>query len=542
MRVDMEETSNGNPGGRYVTVLENVFLFMPHGEAVRGSLAWRGDSIIALGDPADVRSMASCGAKRFVLDGALVLPGLWDSHTHMLSGALEMSQLQLRSVNDRGQLAEAIERWLKANPMEPWILGGGWDDSKWGGEPPAKEWVDAVSGSKPLFLVRYDMHSALVNSAALRLAGINANTPDPPGGKIARDPESGEPTGWLLEKAMELVSSKIPPPDRARKVESLSRALRLAARLGLTGLHDLVWQLEDLEVYEEAFLKGLQSPRVFLRTPLEQLDGFLEAQARRLPPGLFLHGVKGFLDGSLGSRSAWLRDPYEGSHEDRGVSWVSDPDELEALVFRAAKLDVPVSLHAIGDAAIAMALDLYWKCVRTATGRRYLRIEHFQHPSSLDIQAMDNPRFVASMQPVHMLFDAEVCEKYLGEERARRSFPIRSLMELSCKVVFGSDWPVADLNPLEGIQAAVGRQDAEGRWPGGWNPWERISLAQALGAYTATAAWVAGVGGESGKLQPGWRADLTVLDRDITGLASEEISRSRVVMTVVGGQVVHEDL
>lgn len=533
-------TPQDDPGGS-VTVLEGAFLLLPHGSTIRGALAWTQGSILAVGESDQVSRAAGPGARRIRLDGALVLPGLWDCHTHMLSGALEQAQVQLRSARSRDEFVRTISAWMEANPLEPWVLGGGWDDALWGGEPPNKEWVDGITGGKPLFLIRYDMHSALANSSALDLAGIRRGSPDPPGGRILKDPTTGEPTGWLLEKAMDLVGARVPPMGKKRQVELLSSALNTAMKLGLTALQDLVWDFQDLEIHREVFSKGGPGIRVFMRTPIEKLDQFLDAREQGWPPGLVLHGVKGFLDGSLGSRTAWLREPYEGLTQDKGVSWVSDPEGFREIVFRAARNQVPVSLHAIGDAAIGMALEIYWECIQRGFGRAPLRIEHFQHPSYRDIQAMDHPRLVASMQPLHLRFDAMAAQQRLGPARARYSFPIRTLMGLGCTVVFGSDWSVADLNPLLGIHAAVTRQDNEGRWPDGWIPWERISVVQAIQGYTALAAKATGLGERSGELRPGWSADLTILDRDITSCSPEEICKARAIMTVVGGKIVHQN-
>ncbi|MEJ5376354.1 MAG: amidohydrolase [bacterium] len=525
-----------------VTVLEEVSLFMPEGVILRGSLAWAGQHILCLGETRQVLGAAGPRARRIKLKGALVLPGFWDGHTHMLSGALEQGQVQLNAVKDRNEFREAIFHWVNQNPQEPWIVGSGWNDALWGGLAPSKQWVEDVSAGRPLFLLRYDMHSALVNSVALKLAGIGPNSSDPQGGRIIRDPSTGEPTGLLLEKAMELVARLIPPPSLSTRARLLSRALEKAVALGLTSIQDLVWDFGDTQVHTEVFSRQGARPRVFLRTPIEQLSQFLEARDWQWPSGILLQGVKGFLDGSLGSRSAWLRKPYEGTEADCGVSWVSDNARFREMVMEAVRQDVAVSLHAIGDAAIGKALELYHECIQRNLGRASLRIEHFQHPSQQDIMGMDHPRLTASVQPLHMVFDAAPTEQRLGPERARLSFPLRSLMELRCNVVFGSDWSVADLNPLLGIQAAVTRRDRDGRWPGGWIPDQCIGIEQALKAYTWNAARSVGFHEISGCLAQGRLADLTVLDRDITSCEPLQIPEARVLLTVVEGKMMYEDI
>lgn len=535
------QPENGKPRQEAV-VLEGGLLLMPEGRTFRGSLAWAGGRILALGESAAVLGSAGLKARRIELDGALVLPGLWDAHTHLLSGALEQGQVQLGQVKNRFEFREAISQWLRNNPKERWIVGTGWNDALWGGLAPSKDWVEDVSAGKPLFLLRYDMHSGLANSVALKLAGISPQSPDPAGGKIMRDPVTGEPTGWLLEKAMELVTCCIPAPSLSRKITLLSSVLERAAALGLTSVQDLVWDFKDSEVHREVFSKEGSRPRIFLRTPIEQLSQFLAAREFQWPSGMFLQGVKGFLDGSLGSRSAWLRKPYVGSEADYGISWVSESREFRQMVFEAAGQEVEVSLHAIGDAAIGMALEMYGECIRKSLGRAPLRIEHFQHPSEQDILEMDHPRLTASMQPLHMVFDAAATEERLGPERARLSFPIRTLMGLRCNVVFGSDWSVADMNPLLGIHAAVTRRDRDGRWPGGWIPQERVGVVEALRAYSLNAASSVGLGNVTGCLAPRRLADLTVLDKDITACPPEEIHKARVIMTVVEGSIAYENL
>ncbi len=523
------------------TVLENVRIFLPGGELRWGSLGWREDRIVAIGPGDEVSRKVGLEARRVDLEGALVLPGLWDCHTHMLYGALQGARLNLRDIKNKEELRRAIARWIEVNPQEPWVVGAGWDETSWGGELPTKEWVDDVTGPRPLFLIRYDMHSALANSRALQMAGIGTDTEDPPGGKIVRDPNRGEPTGWLLERAMELVERLIPAVGHEKKAKLLEKALEEASRLGLVGINDILFDLEDIEIYRAVYARTVDLPKVFLTIPIEELSRFPFVQESELPPGVKVYGVKAFLDGSLGSRSAWMREPYLDRGDFRGVSWISDWKGFRELVSEAAKSSIPISLHAIGDEAIARALEIYWGFIREGMGKGPLRIEHLQHPSPHQIEAMDHPRLVASMQPIHMRFDAPIAEEALGPQRARMSFPIRSLFGKRCCVVFGSDWPVAPLNPFLGIQAAVERVDQDMKWPNGWIPEERISIVEAIECYTCNPAKVMGMK-ESGELTEGFLADLTVVEDDITAREPRALCQSKVLMTVVGGKVVHQDL
>jgi predicted amidohydrolase YtcJ len=507
----------------------------------RVSLAWREDRIVAIGPDDEVSRRVGPEARRVDLEGALVLPGLWDCHTHMLYGALQGARLDLRNIKSKEELRRAIAQWIRANPQEPWIVGAGWDETSWGGELPKKEWVDDITGSRPLFLIRYDMHSALANSRALQMAGIGRDTEDPPGGKIVRDPDGGEPTGWLLERAMELVERLIPEVAHERKAKLLEKALEEASRLGLVGLNDILFDIEDIEIYGTVYAGARDLPRVFLTIPMEELSRFALVQERELPDGVKVYGLKAFLDGSLGSRSAWMREPYLDRGDYKGVSWISDWKGFKELVLEAARSNIPISLHAIGDEAIARALEVYWEVIRGGMGKGPLRIEHFQHPSPHQIGAMDHPRLVASMQPIHMRFDAPIAEQALGPQRARWSFPIGSLLGRKCAVVFGSDWPVAPLDPLQGIQAAVERVDQDMRWPNGWIPEERIGIVEAIECYTRNSTRVMGMK-EAGELREGFLADLTVVEDDITACEPRAISQSRVLMTVVGGKVVYGEI
>jgi hypothetical protein len=386
------------------------------------------------------------------------------------------------------------------------------------------------------------MHSAVANSRALEIAGIGRNTPDPSGGRIVRDSRTGEPTGLLLEKAMDLVADKIPPLTDFQKAHWLENAFQHAHRLGLTAVHDVFFhsKWEDLNIYRRVLQKEKAGLRVYLRVSLGDLDRFLSSLGEPQPKRLVLDGVKGFIDGTLGSTTAWLEEPYFHNPSERGIPCIENPREFREGVKRAASQEVTVSLHAIGDAAIGFAQEVYWECIQKGLGKAPLRIEHFQHPGEKHITAMNHPRLFASVQPAHLLDDAPAAEERLGPRRAALSYPIRSLLEKGCRVIFGSDWDVADLNPLVGLQAAVTRVDKANRYPAGWHPKQRISIAQAIEFYTATPALATRIPQRAGKLTEGMEANLTVLDRDITSIPPDQITKARAIMTVVGGQIVFD--
>jgi predicted amidohydrolase YtcJ len=522
------------------TILNDVFLFLPDHSTRSGSVAFDSSGIIAVGEESVVEVKAGKRAKVLSLPGALVIPGFVDGHTHFLAGALQLTRMNLRSVKNREEFSRKVQDWVKENPSLPWVLGQ-WSDIFLGGELPNRTWVDEAARDKALFLARFDMHSAVVNSRALEVAGIGRNTPDPSGGRIVRDPRTGEPTGLLLEKAMDLVADKIPPLTDSQKAQWLEKALQYAHRLGLTAVHDVFFhsKWEELNIYRQVLQRDRTGLRVYLRVSLGDLNLFLSSLKEPQPDRLILDGVKGFVDGTLGSTTAWLEEPYAHNPSESGIPCIDDPEEFREGVRRAASHGLTVSLHAIGDAAIGFAQEVYWECIQKGLGKAPLRIEHFQHPGEKHIAAMNHPRLFASVQPAHLLDDASVAEERLGPRRAALSYPIKSLLDRGCRVVFGSDWDVADLNPLVGLQAAVTRVDKANRFPGGWYPEQRISISQAIECYTSAPAHATRIPRRAGKLLEGMEADLTVLDRDITLIPPDQITKAKAIMTIVAGQIVY---
>ena len=526
-----------------ITLIEDVFLFLPDRSTRPGAIAFSPSGIIAVGEKSAVRMKAGPNPRILSLPGALVLPGFCDAHTHMIWGAQQRTRVDLRSARNREEITRKIRTWREENPTLPWILGQ-WDESAWGGDLPARDWVDEASGSKPAFLTRADMHSALVNSRALEAAGIGPGTPDPAGGKIVRDRKTGAPTGILLENAMDLVVAKIPPLAREERVRALRKAFHLAHSFGVTAVHDILYQLhwEDLEIHRAALAEDPDGLKVYMRVPLQHLDRLLSERAELASGRFILDGVKGFIDGALGSTTAWLEKPYAHDPSHAGITCIENIPEFKESVKRAARAGVSVSLHAIGDAAIGFAQDLYLEIVRQRLGESPLRIEHFQHPGKKHLERMGHPRIFASLQPAHILDDASSAEERLGPERAALSYPVKSLLARGCPVVLGSDWDVADLNPLVGLQAAVRRVDRANRFPGGWHPQQAIGIAEAIECYTWAGARAAGIADRVGKLLPGMAADLAVLDRNIAAIPAEKITEVKVILTVVAGKIVHQNV
>ena len=524
------------------TLLEDVFLFLPDRSVKPGAIAFSPSGILSRGEKNAVRMKAGPKPRIISLPGALVLPGFCDGHTHMIWGAEQRTRVDLRSSRNRSEITQRIRTWMKENPTLPWILGQ-WDESAWGGDLPNRDWVDGATGGKPLFLTRADMHSALVNTEALEISQIGPAMPDPPGGKIVRDPRTGSPTGILLENAIDLVVAKIPPLAVEERVRALYNSFHLAHTFGVTAVHDVLYQLnwEDMEIHRAALAKDPDGLKLYMRVPLQHLARLLAKREKISSRRFLLDGVKGFIDGALGSTTAWLEKPYAHDPSHTGITCIENIPDFKEGVRRAAKANVSVSLHAIGDAAIGFAQDLYMEIIRERMGEAPLRIEHFQHPGKKHIEAMGHPRMFASIQPAHIRDDASNAEQRLGPERAALSYPIKSLLTRGCPVVFGSDWDVADLNPLVGIQAAVTRIDRVRHFPQGWRPEQCISIPEAIECYTWAGAKAAGIADRVGKLLPGMTADLAVLDRDITSTPPEKITEAKVLMTVASGKIVYQN-
>jgi predicted amidohydrolase YtcJ len=455
---------------------------------------------------------------RLDAEGRVVLPGLFDCHIHMLSGGLAASRLYLRDAASKESFITQVKEWAQRLPEGQWVLGGRWSVESWAKpETPSKSWVDPVTGDRPLFLVRMDGHSGLANSAALRLAGITRNTPNPAGGVIDKD-DDGEPTGILRDEAMGLMAKHIPPPTVAEKVLALKRAMAEANAAGLTSVNDIP-NIADLPAYE-ALAKEPDLPvRLFLYPVASDWSEAVKAAAsfKGKAGWVEIKGLKGFADGSLGSRTAYMREPYsdnpEASKGWRGLPMPGLEDGGLAKGFAAArKAGLQAIVHAIGDEANHQLLKLYMNA--GAEGWRP-RSEHAQHLLPEDISAFAKVGAIASMQPLHKADDGRYAEERLGVERCKSSYAFKSLLDSAAVVAFGSDWPVVSLNPFLGIEAAVtGRvMPNPGESAKVWMPQENITVGEALRCYTSRAAYACFMERELGRVAPGYRADFIVLNR-----------------------------
>jgi len=508
----------------------------PWAEAV----AVRGDHIAAVGSNADIREITGPATRQVNARGGLVAPGFIDSHIHFLSGGFQLSAVQLRDAATPAEFARRIRDYAATLAPGIWMLGGDWDHQLWGGELPRRDWIDGVTGDTPVFVQRLDAHMALANSAALRLAGITAATPEVAGGTIVRDGD-GTPTGILKDNAQDLVTRVIPEPGRAAQDHALDAAMRHVAAQGVTSVaHMGTW--EDLAVFERADREGRLRTRIYASVPLATWARLRDAVAARGRGSDWLRigGLKGFMDGSLGSHTAAMLAPYTDAPADTGLL-VNDPEDMYRWARDADRAGLQIIVHAIGDRANRLQLDIADRLEREEGRRdRRMRIEHAQHVALPDIPRFARLRVIASMQPYHAIDDGRWAERVIGPVRARTTYAFRSLQQTGARLAFGSDWDVAPPTPIEGIYAAVTRRTLDGLHPDGWIPAERIGVEDALRAYTVNGAHAMFAEARLGSLVPGRLADLVVLDRDLTRTEPAALAGARVCLTVAGGEVVHD--
>lgn len=514
----------------------NIYTMDPHRPRA-SALAVGGGHIRAVGGD-ELRALVGAGTEVVDLEGRTVLPGLTDSHIHLTGFALGLQQVDLTGTSSREEMLVRVAARAAVTPAGEWILGRGWHQEEWPDRrfPTAAD-LDAVAPDHPVLLVAKSGHALVASTCALERAGITADTPDPPGGRIVRD-EAGRPTGLFLEEAMRWVQQAVPAPDAAALARILPPALEHLARLGLTAVHDM-GDLAALEAYQRLWEDGVPLPlRVVFYLPLEGLD-HARALRQRFSPGddfLRIGGVKVFADGALGPRTAAMLEPYIGEPENRGILSM-EPEKLREVVRQVAEGGMALAVHAIGDRANRLVLDALEALPPENRARLRHRIEHVQllHPD--DGSRLAALGVVASMQPIHAVQDAPMADRYWGPARCATAYAWRSLLDAGTVLAFGSDAPVESPNPFLGIHAAVtrSRQDGYGG-PEGWVPAQRITVEEAVRAYTWGAAWAAGLEDRLGTLTPGKWADLVVLDRDIFAADPSLIPQTRVLATMVGGR------
>jgi predicted amidohydrolase YtcJ len=508
-------------------------------EDAPSAIAVQDGLVLAVGSDQEILQHVGNGTRRIDLAGRLVVPGLMDAHTHFIAGGFALAEVQLRDAATPEEFARRIAAFASSHPGE-WVTGGTWDHELWGGALPERGWIDSLTRNTPVFVSRLDGHMSLANSKALELAGVTAGTPDPAGGTIVRGPD-GTPTGVLKDAAQDLVFAVIPEPSEAELDRALDAAIAHAASHGVTLITDMgTW--EGHETYRRAQAAGRLPLRVYSVVPIASWERMAEYVARegRGDRRLFWGGVKAFVDGSLGSTTAWFYEPYADDLSTAGLM-VSDTADLRTSLLAADRAGLQLIVHAIGDRANDWLLDVFAQAEATHGARdRRPRIEHAQHLTPESIRRIADAGVIASMQPYHAIDDGRWAEKRIGPERVRWTYAFRDLLDSGAHVAFGSDWTVAPLDPLLGIYAAATRRTIDGANPGGWVPEQKITAEEALGAYTTENAYAAFVEGDLGTLEPGMLADLVVLSRDIRAVDPVEIEGVVVDLTMVNGAVIFE--
>jgi hypothetical protein len=502
------------------------------------AIAVSGETIAAVGSSAEIQKMAG-GAKIIDAHGAMLVPGFIDAHVHFLDGGFALSSVQLRDAKTPAEFVRRIKAYAATLPKGAWVLGGDWDHTLWGGELPCREWIDSVTPDHPVWVSRLDGHMGVANSAALRAAGITRATPDVDGGTIVRD-ANGEPTGVFKDNAQGLVGKAIPDDPPEVEDRELDAAMAYVAEQGVTSVdHMGTWN--DLAVFERARKAGRMRTRISAAVPLATWERLRDTIAARGRGDDWLHigGLKGFVDGSLGSHTAAMLQPFTDAPKDTGLL-VNTPEDLYTWTSGADKAGLQVICHAIGDRAIRLQLDIYQRVEQEDGPRdRRFRIEHAQHLAPSDIPRFAKLGVIASMQPYHAIDDGRWAEAVIGHERAKTTYAFRSLLDAGARLAFGSDWDVAPPTPIMGIYAAVTRQTLDGKNPGGWIPEQKITVQEALEAYTIDAAYASFDEKRKGSLVKGKLADFVIIDHDLTKMPPEQIRDAKVMMTVVGGQVVY---
>jgi len=524
---------------------------------IRNAKVWTGDQsqpwaeavavlsgkIVAVGNNSELEVWR--GPKTQIVDAQshLLLPGFNDAHVHFLEGGMQLDSIQLNDAPSAQEFTRRIAERAKTTPQGEWILGGDWDETKWSPpQLPDRQMIDAVAPNTPVWVTRYDGHMGLANSLALRLAKIDAGTPDVPGGEIVRD-SAGNPTGALKDAAQDLLTKAIPPLSHAKRMHAIQRALAHAASLGVTSVQEMDASYESIAVYSELMQRGELTARIYAAPLITHVEDQSKLGIRHAfgPPELRIGALKAFADGSLGSATAYFYDPFLDAPQKHGI--LSDEMHPVSLMrdrmMKADAAGLQICTHAIGDQAISMILDIYDELINShGEADRRLRIEHAQHMAAKDFDRFASLHVIASVQPYHAIDDGRWAEKRIGHDRASRTYAFRTFKDHGVRLAFGTDWSVAPLNPMLSLYAAVTRATLDGKNPGGWFPEQKLTLPEALEAYTMGSAYAEFQDQEKGTISPGKLADMVLVSDDLFSLPPEKIRDAKVLQTWVAGKVV----
>ena len=507
------------------------------------AVAVLGDRIVAVGSNHEVDAWHGANTRVIDAAGKLLLPGFNDSHVHFVDGGRALESVQLNDATSAQEFARRIAEQVKKTPKGEWVTSGDWDETKWTpAVMPTKDLIDPFSPDTPIFVSRYDGHMALANSVVLRLAGITAQTPDPPGGVIVHD-ANGQPTGALKDAAMDYVFKIEPPLSHEARMQAVKRALAHAASLGVTSVQHMNPDYADIAVYSELLERGELTARIYAAPLIPSVDDQIKIGIRHAFGGPFLRigALKAYADGSLGSSTAYFFEPFLNQPNNHGIL----SDEMHPIslmqdrMMRADAAGLQICTHAIGDQGISIILDLYSQVVKAHGERdRRFRIEHAQHMAAKDFDRFAQLHVIASMQPYHAIDDGRWAEERIGHDRASRTYAFRTFLNHGVRLAFGTDWNVAPLNPMLGLYAAVTRATLDGKNPNGWFPEQKLTVAEAVEAYTMGSAYAEFQEKDKGSITPGKLADMVLLSDDIFSIAPEAIRNVKVTQTFVGGKIV----
>jgi predicted amidohydrolase YtcJ len=526
-------------------VLINGKIWTAHEEQPRAeAVACIGSRIMAVGSSTEIQKWIGASTQVIDLHGRFVTPGFNDAHVHFYSGGSDLARVQLREARSETEFRERIREFAAKLPPGRWILSGNWDHENW--TPPrlpTRQLIDDATGDHPAFISRLDGHMALANTLALKMAGITRDMPDPPGGVIVRDAH-GDPTGALKDAAMNAVERVIPPPSPEEITEAVRAAMRYAAENGLTSVQDMSAAPEVFRVYQQLLKKNELTVRISGHQPLADWQALAKIGllADFGNPTLHIGGLKGFADGSLGSTTALLFEPYLDSPNTSGIAAdeMIPESKMQQHILDADRAGLQIAIHAIGDKANHLILNMYEEAEKQNGARdRRFRIEHAQHLSAGDIPRFAKLHVIASMQPYHLIDDGRWAEHRIGPERAKGTYAFRSLADSGATLAFGSDWPVAPMQPTMGIYAAVTRRTGDDKHPGGWVPEQKITVAEAIRGFTMGSAFASFDEKTKGSIEPGKLADLAVLSDDLFSIDPVRINETKVLMTVFDGRVVY---
>lgn len=516
------------------------------------AVAVRSGRIVYVGTAAGVMPWIGSQTRRVDLQGKLLLPGFHDSHVHLIGGGIELGECDINNMTELDQILGALKKYADSNPQKKWLRGGGWPLTLFGGNP-RKEVLDHVVADRPVLLDAFDGHSTWANSLALKMAGITKETPDPPRGRIERDPKTGEPTGTLRESASRLVIAKIPPYTHDEHVVGLRRGMKMANEFGITAVQEArmtdkhLAAFSELDQSRQLTLKTVGSMWYDATKGLAQIPQYVEWREKFKGPRLRPIAVKIFQDGVIESQTAALLQPYlgaDGKPDEKRRGWLNlEPDVIKPLALELDRLGFQIHIHAIGDLGIQSSLDAL-EFARQKNGPRDSRhhIAHIQLFDRPDIARFRRLGVVANFQPFWAWADSYIVDMtipVLGPERSRWLYPIRSVANTGAVIVSGSDWSVTSMNPLDAIQVAVTRRGLKQGPGAAWLPEETVDLAFMVATYTINGAYLAFQERETGSIEVGKAADLIVLDRNLFEIPAHEIHQAKVLLTMVDGQEVY---